>query len=188
MRSALLALIAALAVGTALAEDAKPTEQSIQQLFEVMHTSQMLDSMITQMDASIRAGMGQALRGQQITPEQQKIIDDMRTRIVALMKNDLNWPNMRPTMVEVYRNTFSQHEVDDMLKFYGSPTGQAVVAKLPLVMQRATGSMRERIGELTPKIAQLQRDAMAQLKASQDSSAAPSVEQPPQSLQPSPAH
>jgi hypothetical protein len=189
VRFVVVALLAVLALQPAVAQDAKASEESVKRLFEVMHTSQMLDSIITQMDASMRLGMGAALRGQEVTPDQQKIIDEMRTKVLVLVKDDLNWPSMRPTMVQVYRNTFSQREVDDMLKFYGSPSGQAVVAKLPLAMQRATDSMRERIGDLAPKIAQLQKDAMSQLKAAQESPQSHSLSgQPPQSAQPPPAH
>ena len=189
MRFVVVALLAVLALQPALAQEAKASEESVKRLFEVMHTSQMLDSIITQMDASMRAGMGAALRGQPLSPDQQKIIDQMRSRVLALVKDELNWPSMQPAMVEVYRNTFSQHEVDDMLKFYGSATGQAVVAKLPLAMQRATDSMRQRIRDLAPKIAQLQKEAMSQLKAASDSPQSPSPSgQPPQSAQPPPAH
>jgi len=51
----------------------------------------------------------------------------------GLVKEELNWATFEPMMVEVYRNTFSQHEVDGMLTFYRSEAGQAVIAKLPTV-------------------------------------------------------
>jgi hypothetical protein len=68
-------------------------------------------------------------------------------------------------MIEVYSNTFTQHEVDGMLTFYRSEAGQAVIAKLPTAMQQTMTSMQSHVKTLTPKIAELERDAAAQLKA-----------------------
>jgi len=54
----------------------------------------------------------------------------MGREIGSLVKAELNWSAIEPVMIEVYRNTFSQHEVDGMLTFYRSEVGQAVIAKL----------------------------------------------------------
>ena len=100
--------------------------------------------------------MRQALERVQLNAEQQQFMDDIGSELVALLKNEINWDSMRPMMTEVYRNTFSQHQVDDMLKFYQSPSGQAVIAKLPEAMKQATQAMQEHISTLTRRIVQLQ--------------------------------
>lgn len=161
----------------ALAQDAKPSEASVRQLFEVMHSSKLLDSYVTQIDDTVRASMQQAFAGQQPTPKQQKIMDDLGHSIAALVKEELNWASFEPMMIEVYRNTFSQHEVDGMLRFYRSEAGQAVIAKLPTAMQQTMASMQSHVRTLTPKIMQLEKDSAAQLKA---------VAEPPQTSEPSP--
>src|SRR5204863_10214557 len=108
------------AARAALAQEANPSEAAVRQLFEVMHSSKLLDAYLTQIDTTVRASMQQALAGQQLNPKQQKILDDMGRQIGSLVKAELNWPAIEPLMIDVYRNTFSQHEVDSMLVFYRS--------------------------------------------------------------------
>ena len=175
-----LVMTLVLAVGAsqaAYAQDAKPAEASIRQLFEVMHSSNLLDAYLTQIDGTVRASMQQALAGQQLNPKQKKILEDMGREIGSLVKAELNWSAIEPVMIEVYRNTFSQHEVDGMLTFYRSEVGQAVIAKLPTAMQTSMTSIQGHVKTLTPRIVQLEKDTAAQLKAAADPQpAAPSAQ------------
>jgi hypothetical protein len=181
MKRLVTLVFAVFACQAALAQDAKPSEASIRQLFEVMHSSKLLDAYVTQIDATVRASMEQAFAGQQPTAKQQKIMETLGRNIAALVKQELNWATFEPLMIEVYRNTFSQHEVDGMLTFYRSEAGQAVIAKLPAAMQQTMTSMQSHVKTLTPKIVQLERDMAAQLKAAGE------PEQPTHSPQGAPA-
>ena len=186
-----LVMTLVLAVGAsqaAYAQDAKPAEASIRQLFEVMHSSNLLDAYLTQIDGTVRASMQQVLAGQQLNAKQKKILEDMGREIGSLVKAELNWSAIEPVMIEVYRNTFSQHEVDGMLTFYRSEVGQAVIAKLPTAMQKSMTSIQGHVKTLTPRIVQLEKDTAAQLKAAADPQpAAPSAQgaqAPPQTPPP----
>src|SRR5882762_7757157 len=177
MKLVMTLVLAVCASQAAYAQDAKPAEQSIRQLFEVMHSSNLLNAYLTQIDGTVRASMQQALAGQQLNPKQKQILEDMGREIGALVKAELNWPAIEPMMIDVYRNTFSQHEVDGMLTFYRSDTGQAVIAKLPAAMQQSMTSIQGHVKTLTPRIAQLEKDTAAQLKAAADPQpAAPSAQ------------
>jgi len=178
------AMFAVFAAQAALAQDAKPSEESIRQLFEVMHSSKLLDAYMTQIDSTVRASMQQALAGQQLNPKQKKILEDMGAEIGSLVKAELTWPAIEPLMIEVYRDTFSQHEVDGMLAFYRSEVGQAVIAKLPTAMQQSMTGIQSHAQALTPKIVQLEKDAAAQVKAAGEAQHAPQSTQPPPSAPP----
>jgi len=181
-----VAWLAALALQPALANESKPSEQSINRLFEVMHTSQLLDTYTAQIDAAMRASLRQGPEWVQLNAEQQQILDDMSAEVTSLIKHEISWESVRPMMVEVYRNTFSVHEVDEMVKFYQSSTGQAVVSKLPAAMAQATQAMQEHVNSLTPKLAQLHRETLAALKRAQNRTTDPAT--PPRSAQaPDPA-
>ena len=174
-----VAWLAALALQPALAEEPKPSEQSINQLFAVMHTSQLLDIYAKQIDATMRASLRQGPEWVQLNAEQQQILDDMSAELTSLIKHEMSWESVRPVMVEVYRNTFSAREVDEMVKFYQSATGQAVISKLPSAMAQAMQAMQQHVSTLTPKLAQLHRETLAALKRAQTRSA----QAPPPSAQ-----
>ena len=189
MKLVVTLVFAVFAAQAALAQDAKPSEASVRQLFEVMHSSKLLEAYMTQIDSTVRASMQQALAGQQLNPKQKKILDDMGRQIDSLVKAELNWPAIEPLMIDVYRNTFSQHEVDGMLAFYRSEAGQAVIAKLPTATQQSMTGIQGHAQALTAKIVQLEKDTAARLKAAADPQpAAPSPQgaQPPQPTPPQP--
>ena len=55
MRVILVALLATLALQPAFAADPRPSEQSVLQLFQLMHTHQLLENATAQMDDSMRS-------------------------------------------------------------------------------------------------------------------------------------
>jgi hypothetical protein len=185
-----VAWLAALALQPAIANETKPSEQSINRLFEVMHTSQLLDTYAAQIDTAMRASLREGPEWVQLNAEQQQILDDMSAELTSLVRHEISWESVRPMMVEVYRNTFSAHEVDEMVKFYQSPTGQAVIAKLPAAMTQAMQAMQQHVSALTPRLAQLHRETLSALKRAQNRAA--QAQTPPPSAQasepaPSPA-
>jgi len=57
MKLVVTVVFAVFASQAALAQDAKPSEASIRQLFEVMHSSKLLEAYVTQIDGTVRASM-----------------------------------------------------------------------------------------------------------------------------------
>ncbi len=162
--SVALALLA-LPAAAALAQDARPTEASVRYLFDVMHTSQLLDAATSQMDANMRETFKHASNGQTLNAQQQQIQDETRTKIVALMKSELDWSRMEPKMVGVYRDTFTAAEIAGMLKFYDSPVGRSVIVKQPQATQQLMQLINEDMRTVIPQIVQLQQDARARIRA-----------------------
>lgn len=170
MRICVVAAIALLGLPPAFAENARPSEESVRRLFEVMHTSQMIDTVMSQMDANLREALERATGGRPLNERQQQLHAEMRAKIQGMLKDELTWARLEPQMVEVYRSTFTPGEIDAMLKFYGSPGGQAVVAKLPRATQQMMQLTQERVRALVPRIVELQRETAQRIK---DAAAAP---------------
>src|SRR5262249_16135383 len=124
----------------------------------------LIDGMYAQVDATMQKSIQDALGGQQLTPEQQKIFDDMRARMIVILKDTMNWETLEPMFIDLYKKTFPQQEGDGMPAFYKSNAGKAVIAKLPLVMQNTMGMMQNRLAAMMPKVQQLQQETMAQLR------------------------
>lgn len=167
MRTALAIAIAtaALLSPPLLAQETRPTEASVRRVLAAGHLDTVLDSYSTQVEASLRAGMQHELAGQTLNTEQRAIMTRMQDRMVALMREEMDWKRMEPQIIELYRNTFTQAEVNGMLKWYTSPTGKSVVGKEPLVTQQMSDYAQERVQDVVPKLMQLQKDTIAQLKA-----------------------
>ena len=108
-----------------------------------------------------------------ITPaQQQQIQDEARAKIVAVMKDELDWSRMEPRMVEVYRNSFTPEEIAGMLKFYDSPIGRSVIVKQPQATAQLMQFIHEDMRTVIPQIVQIQQDAGARIRAAGESSPA----------------
>ncbi len=166
--SSVLALAVAaisLTSGPLLAQEARPTEASVRRVLAAGHLDTVLDSYSAQIEASLRAGVSHELAGQTLNAQQNAIMNQMQDKLVALMRAELDWQRMEPQIIELYRNTFTQREVNGMLKWYTSPTGKSVVAKQSLVTQHMSDYAQQRVQEVVPKLMQLQKDTIAQLRA-----------------------
>jgi hypothetical protein len=109
--------------------------------------------------------IAQATKGRQISPKVQKDIDQRRDESVSLMKELLDWKKLEPMYVRIYQKSFTQPEVDGMLAFYKTPAGQAVISKMPTVMQSSIDEMQQLMGPVMEKIQRTQQDVAAELKA-----------------------
>lgn len=162
--ASLLCLVAAT---PAFAADTPPSEASIHRLLVATDGKKLLDNILATMDASIDAGMKTAMADKPVNPKVQKILDEMRTQLTDVFKESLAWKDMEPMIVEVYKRTLTQNEVNGMIAFYESDAGRAVVRKMPLVLQNTMTLMQERMKTIMPKIAQIQQDAIAKAKAAE---------------------
>lgn len=153
-----------------LAADAPPTEASIKQLLEVSHARQLVDSMIGQMDGMMKNAMAQAAQGQQISPKTQKEIDQFETDMLAEMKTVLDWSKLEPLYVRVYQKSFNQQEIDGMLGFYKTQIGQAVLNKMPLVLQNTMTEVQQMVRPMMQHLQQKQQEMAAKVQAEKKSS------------------
>jgi hypothetical protein len=144
---------------------APPSEASIKQLLEVAQARKLVDSIMGQMDNLMAQTMAQATKGQTVPPKVQKEIDQGRSEMLAMMKDLLDWSKLEPLYVRVYQKSFSQQEVDGMIAFYKTPAGQAVIGKMPAVMQNTMDEMQQMMAPVMQKIQKTQQDVAAEMKA-----------------------
>jgi len=160
-------LVLLLSSSIACAADNPPSEASIKQLLEVMQAHKNVDAMMGQMDTIMKNAFQQATQGQSIPPEAQKIFDKCRTDIGTVFKEQFTWEKLEPMYTRIYQKSFTQDEVNGMIGFYKTPTGQSVVAKLPLVMQNSMNETMKMMGPMMQRIQQMQQEVVAQMHSSQ---------------------
>jgi hypothetical protein len=160
-----IALLTLLAVHPAVAADSKPTEESVKQLLDISGTRNLLDDGMRQIDAAMQASMKQMLAGEQPTPDQQRILDDMKLKTVSIFKEQMKWENIQPILIDIYQKSFTQE--NGLISFYNSDSGKAAMAKMPTVNQNSMKAIQDLITPIIPKLQQLQKDTAAQLGAFQ---------------------
>jgi hypothetical protein len=159
-----LTVSAVSAASTAFAAGTAPSDESIRQLLVVTDARKLVEDMTTRMDAQLRSSVQQTLQGKQVTAQQQKVVDNMMEKIVAILHQELAWDSLEATYIRIYRDSFTQEEIDGMLELYKTPAGQAMVKKMPIVMQRSMAELQLRMGPMMQKLRTVQLEAMVELK------------------------
>jgi uncharacterized protein len=158
-------LVLALSCPVAYAIDSPPTEASIKQLLEVAQAHKLVDAMMAQMDGFMKNAMQQATQGRSVSPQIQKDIDKRQSELMKVLKEELAWEKLEPLYIRVYQQSFSQDEVNGLVAFYKTPTGQALINKMPVVMQNTFNELQQRMAPMMQRIQRMQQDVVAEIQA-----------------------
>ncbi len=149
----------------AASADAPVSEASLRELMELTQARKLIDNVYGQIDTSFDAGLKASLGDKKVTPSQQKVVDDVRSKVNSLMREALSWDRLEPMFLDIYGMTFSQQEIDGMLTFYRSDAGRAVIAKMPLVMEASMKSTLTLLSDMTPKMRKIMNEAREAIEA-----------------------
>ena len=138
------------------ATDDPAKNAKIEKLFTSMNIDKQMDTMFSQMKSMIMSQLPAST-----TPEQKAKMQDVQNKVFDLMQKQMSWEKMRPTYVRMYAETFTADEVNGLVAFYDSPAGKAMLAKMPLLMQKSMGMAQDLMKEIMPKIQQITKDAAA---------------------------
>lgn len=158
----LLAFAALLACLNAHAAPA--SAESVENLLAATKVEAMMDTLYANMEQMMRQGTKQTVQGMQISPEQQSALDAVPTKFMAVMREEVTWEKLKPLYVQLYRETFEQEEIDGLIAFYASPSGQAFVNKMPVVLQKSMAISQSLMQSLIPKMTAAMKEAMTEAK------------------------
>ena len=159
------ALAGIVLLGSTSAMAAPASERSVRQLLEVMEARKLVDGMATQLDTVMDHAVQRALRGNVPSDAQQAAIDRMKSRMVALEKGQLAWSKLEPMYVRLYRDAFTKKKIAALESFYRTPAGQALIHKMPSLMQKTILEVQRMVADMTPQMQQIMRDFLADMKA-----------------------
>ncbi len=164
---AFFAALCLVIAGLSQAATSPPTDASLSQLMAMTDMKQMTNGMFAQIDGMMNGFIQQSLKDQKITPPQQKAIDNMKSKMAALVKTEYRWEIMEPQFRKIYKESFTQDEVNGMIAFYKTPAGQAVIKKMPVVMQKSMMASQSMLQALLPKMQRIQQEFVDELKATE---------------------
>ena len=158
-------IVSLAAVSTGFTADTPPSEDAIKQLLEVTQARQMVDTMNSQMQNMLKNSMQAATQGQKVTPQIQKEIDQIEQEMNSELKDVLTWSKLESMYIRVYQKSFTAQEIDGLIAFYKTPTGQALLTKMPVVLQNTLNEMQQRMAPMMQRMRQDQQAVSAEIKA-----------------------
>ena len=143
MKLSTLTLILCFALSTAFAQSADPnapaTKEDIENYLNVMHAHEMM----AQMTESMSKPMHEMVH-QQYTKDKDKLpadFEDRMNKMMDAMFRDMPWDQMLEAEVPVYERHFTKGDVNALVAFYSSPTGQKMMRELPAIMSETMESI-----------------------------------------------
>ncbi|MDO8890960.1 MAG: DUF2059 domain-containing protein [Sulfurimicrobium sp.] len=150
---------------SATAMAAPASESTIKQLLTVTEAAKFVDGMRARVDTMMTNSIQQALNGKTPNAAQQKAIGNMKSRMTTLVQGTLTWEKLEPMYLRFYKETFSEEEVSGILAFYKTPSGQAMIQKMPVLMQKTMVEFQKQTSGMAPQMQKIQQDFVAEMAA-----------------------
>ncbi|MBV8475976.1 MAG: DUF2059 domain-containing protein [Acidobacteria bacterium] len=135
-----------------LASNPEASRDQIMKLFEVMHIRQqmrsVMEGVMKQQSSIVRETLKK--RYPQMTNEEMAQMDDF---ILESMK-DLPVDGMLDDMIPVYQKHLTRPDVDAMIAFYASPTGQKLMQEMPAMTSEGIQAAYPRMQQQMDKVMQ----------------------------------
>lgn len=164
LRRAVAGLAAASAILAAApavrADTPAPNAHSVElarKLFTEMHMEQLMDNMMRQLGPAMIA---QAQKSNpSLSAQDVKVITDAAAEASAAMMR-----KVVERAIPLYAATFTEKELQDLVDFYDTASGQAMLAKMPVLMSKMGPMVTELVPEMT---AEMTRRVCAKVDCSQ---------------------
>lgn len=127
----------------------------VDELLSLTPTARSLEGMRREFDTQMQGMISTTSQGKQaeaLTAEQRAVAARFSAQVGKLFDEHLAWDKVKPVARKVYLENFSEAELSELVVFYQTPLGQAMLAKMPAVTESLTRSIRDQLQLLLPKL------------------------------------
>lgn len=178
MKKMLRPLLLLLLLCSTAAAAAPASEATIRELLTVTQVAKLLDGIWGQFDGITQNAVKMAMAGEKPSAEQQQVIDRMVRRSTQVVREEMSWQKLEPIYIRLYQESFTEDEMQAMLAFYRTPTGQALIEKMPALTKRTMVEVQAMTVGMMPRLQEVLRDFAAEMKAAQPAAKAPAAQSP----------
>lgn len=154
--------------------DAPATKEDVERYMEVMHMRDLMKQMMDIMTKNMRE-----MLHDQLSKNRTELPPNAEERMNKLADEWLkNFPidEMLQAMVPIYQKHWTKGDVDNLLAFYSTPTGQKLLTEMPQttaeamqvlrpIMEKQMEGMRQRVEQEVAQLKKEQEDAQSKKTA-----------------------
>tara|TARA_A200000159_G_C7323759_1_gene339997 strand:- start:1113 stop:1622 length:510 start_codon:yes stop_codon:yes gene_type:complete len=159
MRKALIIILATLGVSTTAFADTGQRD-TVEALLIASGADSTLDAVYAQFDGMF-ANMAEQFK---IDESERASFKKHMHEVNLMLREEMNWEMLKEPMIDLYMAHYTEQELQDMLAFYQSETGQSVVKKMPEVMAASMQVTQQLMKDVYPKIMQMSKAYGEELK------------------------
>lgn len=153
MKNMTLKALATLAVALGLSSGAMAapaSAASVDKLMELTSTEVTMTAMYNFVQQAMRQELQRGIAGKATTPEQRRQLETVPEKFVNELKEQVNWAKIKPVFNQIYRDVFTQEEIDGLVAFYQTPAGKAYLTKMPQVIQKSSTLGQSQLQNIMP--------------------------------------
>jgi uncharacterized protein len=165
----MLATDAAVVAGAVPAAPA--TLADAENVLNKMHFEQMMDKMMAQ-QKTMMSRMFDQMGAKNVPAADREEFLAFQKKMVDELLSSMGLDKMKDDVAKIYSQVFTKDQLDGLAAFYGTPAGEALNEKQPVIQQKMQEIMMPRMMAVMPKIQQMSREFGAQMKAKHEAAAA----------------
>ncbi|MGA2901723.1 MAG: DUF2059 domain-containing protein [Candidatus Acidiferrales bacterium] len=145
--------------------NAPASKADVERFLDAMHTRDMTKSMMNAMTVQMHKMVHeQVLKQPNLPADSEERLNKLTDSVYKEMPVD----ELIDVMIPVYQKHFTKGDMDALVAFYSSPTGEKMVKEMPAIMsesmQAASGILQEMMAKMTQRV----NDEIAQMQKSDD--------------------
>lgn len=152
--------------GTTTTADVSASPDDVKRMFDVMHIRDQMKLIMEQVSQQMRS-----VEHEQIRKEKPNTTDEDIAKFDAMsdeITKSMSVEGLLDDMIPVYQKHLSKSDVDAMIGFYSTPTGQKILREMPAMtrdgMQAMQPRLRQMMDEANAKIDKMAREHLQEKK------------------------
>jgi hypothetical protein len=155
-----LATLLTFSSGVALAENAPAKPAVTQASNKTLETAKKLVN-IMQLNGSYEETINKLTDG---LIRRFPQLASVKGKILNFYKKYIGWDVIKDDVAKIYAKHFNEKELNDMIKFYESPTGQKTLKQLPSIMMEARELGMKRVSAHMKELEEIIKEGMQKKK------------------------
>ncbi len=159
-KSTILAAVLLVMTGLLQADEVSKKLKA-EQMLELTGSAKMMKESFAQ----IQKMQASQLEKMELPAEAKPAAAEIQKRLMDMLAERLSWDRMRPTMVKLYMEIFTEDELNAIVSFYSTTAGQSMVAKMPQIMAKSMEMTMGLMSDVMPEIKRITEEVTAKYKA-----------------------
>ncbi len=161
-------LLLAFIITVPLLADQTTKTALIEEMLQLTGADKMVDDVLDQQQALIKQQLSNlVLQDDNLAPYRDKlepVIQDYQVKVVDVVKRAMKWTQVKPQMVKVYDELFSEEELAAIVAFDKTPAGRALIERTPALTGKTMAIGMRQLTDAMPEIQDLSERMKADMR------------------------
>jgi len=113
--------------------------------------------------AQVQQGFAERFAQTQAPESKRALLESYQSKADAVLDREIGWDKLKPELIALYSEVFSEQELAELNEFYASELGKKVLARLPQLNARSAQLTQAKLENAVPQVNKLLAEMTAEL-------------------------